>query len=630
MKPELSLLWKHSGKLGRRLPFALLASSLVVGCGQPAPETSETPAPSAPAAESSAQAVDPSGNLEAALNTATDEDDAVPERPVVESLFAIPQGAASKATSAVFELTLDAKRAQNEQFRGKTLTMLDGAQQLLFRDDGQGGDAVAGDLLFLASGTFDFVALQAEQERIAQAQSQSQTQLTTAVFEGRELVNTVPVTALSTQFPVGQRVPIRPIGLATLVDPARSLIIRASSVVGDPTRTWDPCTNVGNPNGKWTFNYLMTEMANQPFTGVAPSTFVREWLRQWETAKTVNTFTTPPRANIVTKLVNPWPKVGGALDLTKSPFKLVAIVNRLDLAGNNPAYGSGRAGEGRFIFAATEGTGTACHTVPFLVILEYGVDKNDCVSIKTYAQQWQALSSMALGSATYNAALEALTEQFAKRDLSPRKPNRSSINQVRTNEIWLGSPWELREFRLWNSTISAASFAAPGPVLGLLNSHTVAQTPDRATKNTLFPSYVNGNAPAIVALPPTYTVPLTWSTGAFRGGRAVVTSTFASPSSPPFWSQPPATIPNRQARHVFSLNTCDGCHGDEIGTPFTHVSQTGALSPFLSGALTVPDRADGSPTRTFNEVLGRQTFLDQVANQSCLTLSFLSSSAAVH
>lgn len=626
MKPELSSLWKQSR---RRLPFALLASSLAVGCGQPAPESSETPAPSAPQAESSAQAVAPSGNLEVALNTAAtnEEEDAVPERPVVESLFAIPQGAASKVTASVFELKLDAKREQNEQFRGKTLTMLDGTQQLLFRDDGQGGDAVAGDLLFVATGTFDFVALQAEQQRITQAQSQSQEPLTTAVFEGRELVRTVPVSALSTQFPAGQRVPIRPIGLATLVDPARSLLIRAPSVVNDVGRTWDPCTNVGNPNGKWTFNYLMTEMANQPFTGVAPSTFVREWLRQWEAAKVVNGFTTPPRTNIVTKLINPWPKVGGALDLTKSPFKLVAIVNRLDLAGNNPAYGSGRAGEGRFIFAATEGTGSSCHTVPFLVILEYGVDKNDCVSIKTYAQQWQALSTMALGSATYNAALEALTEQFAKRDLSPRKPNRSSINQVRTNDFWLASPWELRESRLWNNSINPASFAAPGPVLGLLNSHTVAQTPDRATKNTLFPAYVNANVPPIVAVPPTYTVPLAWSSGAFRGGRAIVTSPSAIP---PFWSQPATVIPNRQARHVFSLNTCDGCHGDELGTPFTHVNQNGALSPFLSGLLTVPDRADGSPTRTFNEMLGRQTFLDQVANQSCLTLSFLSSSAAVH
>lgn len=625
MKPELSLWWKSSRSVRLRLPFALLASSLAMGCGQPAPEPSAPPAPSAPVANVTARAVDPSGSLEAAL---ADSDEEAPARPVVESLFAIPQDGTSKATATVFELKLEEKREQNEQFRGKTLTMLDGTQQLLFRDDGQGGDAVAGDLLFTASGTFDFVALQAEQERINKVQSQSQTQLTTDVFEGRELVRTVPVVALSTRFPMGQRVPIRPIGLATLVDPARSLIIRAPSVVKDPTRTWDPCTNTGNPNGKWTFNYLMTEMANQPFTGVAPSTFVREWLRQWETAKTVNSFTTPPRTSIVTKLINPWPKVAGELDLTKSPLMLVAVVNRLDLAGNNPAYGSGRAGEGRFIFAATEGTGASCHTVPFLVILEYGVDKNDCVSIKTYAQQWQALSSMTLGSASYNAALEALTEQFAKRDLSPRKPNRSSINQVRTNENWLQtSPWELREFRLWNASVSPASFAAPGPVLGLLNSHTVAQTPDRATKASLFPSYVNANVPPIVAVPPTYTVPLTWGSGAFRGGRAIVTSTSASP---PFWSQPAATIPNRQARHVFSLNTCDGCHGDELGTPFTHVNQLGNLSPFLSGALVVPDRADGSPTRTFNEVLARQTFLDQVANQSCLTLPFLSGSAAVH
>ncbi|WP_147451315.1 hypothetical protein [Corallococcus llansteffanensis] len=619
MKPDLSSLWKHSRSMRWRLPFALLASSLAVGCGQPAPEASE---PSTPVA-------DPAATLDAELASANNDPDEAPARPVVESLFAIPQGAMSKATAAVFELKLDAQREQNEQFRGKTLAMLDGTQQLLFRDDGQNGDAVAGDLLFTTSGTFDFVTLQADQQRIRDTQASSQEPLTTAVFEGRELVRTVPVTALnSSVFQVGQRVPIRPIGLATLVDPARSLIIRAPSVVNDPTRTWDPCTNAGNPTGKWTFNYLMTEMANQPFTGVAPTTFVREWLRQWEAPKTINTFVSPARPNIVPKLITPWPKLTtGELNLARSPFKLIAIVNRLDLAGANPAYGTGRAGEGRFIFAVTEGTGASCHTAPFLVILEYGVDKNDCLSIKSYAQQWQALSGLVLGSPAYNAALEALTEQFAKRDLSPRKPNRSSINQVRTNELWIGSPWELREFRLWNTTINPNSFAAPGPVLAHLNSHTVAQTPDRATKPAVFAPYVNGNVPSIVAVPPTYTVPLVWAASAFRGGRAIIPSPFGTP---PFWSLPPASIPNRQARHVFSLNTCDGCHGDELATSFTHVNQNGALSPFLSGPLSFPDRADGAPIRNFNEILARQTFLDQTANQSCLSLTFLSSSAAVH
>ncbi|NRD53450.1 MULTISPECIES: hypothetical protein [Corallococcus] len=624
MKPELSLLWKHSRK---RLPFALLASSLAVGCGQPAPETSETPAPSAPQADSSAQAVDPSGNLEVALGTTLQALEGDEARPVVESLFAIPQGAASKSTATVFQLKLKSNRSENEAFRGGTLSMADGAQQLTFRDDGQGGDAVAGDLLFTASGTFDFVALQTQQQRIAQAQSQSQTQLTTAVFENRQLVATVPVTALSTQFPVGQPVPIQPIGLASLVDPARSLIIRAPGVVNDTTRTYDPCTGVGNPNGKWTFNYLMTEMANQPFTGVAPTTFVREWLRQWEQPRTINGFVNPPRTSIAANLIGPWPKLSsGELNLARSPFKLIAIVNRLDLAGSNPAYGAGSAGEGRFIFAATTGTGSSCYTVPFLVILEYGVDKTGCVNIKTYAQQWQALSGLPLGSASYNAALEALTEQFAKRDLSPRKPNRSSINQVRTNDDWLAHPWELREFRLWNGSINPNSYSTtPPPALGLLNSHTVAQTPDRTRQTSLFPAYVNANTGPIIS--GTYSVPLPWAGGTFRSGRALVTNPVATP---PFWSLPASAIPNRQARHVFSLNTCDGCHGDELGTNFTHVSWTGALSPFLSGALTVPDRADGTPVRTFNEVLARQTFLDQMANQSCLTTAFVTAAPSVH
>ena len=53
-------------------------------------------------------------------------------------------------------------------------------------------------------------------------------------------------------------------------------MIRDPAVVTDPTRTWDPCTNAGNANGVWTFNHLMTQMANQPRSGIDPSRLRRE------------------------------------------------------------------------------------------------------------------------------------------------------------------------------------------------------------------------------------------------------------------------------------------------------------------------------------------------------------------
>ena len=53
-----------------------------------------------------------------------------------------------------------------------------------------------------------------------------------------------------------------PIVLGTNAFQERALIIRSTAVVQDPNRTFNPCTNGGNRKGVWTFNHLMTQMAN--------------------------------------------------------------------------------------------------------------------------------------------------------------------------------------------------------------------------------------------------------------------------------------------------------------------------------------------------------------------------------
>lgn len=55
------------------------------------------------------------------------------------------------------------------------------------------------------------------------------------------------------------------------IDPKRELMITDLSVVNDPARTFDVCSNAGTPMGIWTFGHLMSEMANQPITGIDPS-----------------------------------------------------------------------------------------------------------------------------------------------------------------------------------------------------------------------------------------------------------------------------------------------------------------------------------------------------------------------
>lgn len=69
-------------------------------------------------------------------------------------------------------------------------------------------------------------------------------------------------------------------------------------------------------------------------------------------------------------------------------------------------------------------------------------------------------------------------------------------------------------------------------------------------------------------------------------------------------------INDNEARHEFSLNTCNGCHGDETNTPFLHIStrQAGAesqLSGFLEGVEVTGGRVAPARTRLEGWLLER-------------------------
>ena len=57
----------------------------------------------------------------------------------------------------------------------------------------------------------------------------------------------------------------------------KTLLITDLSVVNDPVRTFDPCTGKGTPMGAWSFGKLMSDIANQPVSGISPSDFARRW-----------------------------------------------------------------------------------------------------------------------------------------------------------------------------------------------------------------------------------------------------------------------------------------------------------------------------------------------------------------
>lgn len=360
---------------------------------------------------------------------------------------------------------------------------------------------------------------------------------------------------------------------AVTVARTKELMITNLAVVEDPVRTQWSGSLATTSDGAWHFGRLMTEMAGAN----DPEVFVRSWLNQWAADRTVNGQVVPKRP--ISQVLSIWPKVAGKLDLTHPPLRLLAIVNRFDLRA------TGNAGEGRFVFGVLDGAG---NPTSFTVILEYKLPAANDAEVRSWADDWHSLGALTLGSAAYRDRLEAITRRFAARDAAPGRPNGSAISQVRTNEIALSFPWELREFHLTNA--------------GQLRMTPVALTPAHdATlefnNTTTLAAYINANLAAIKAQ--THTVPNTFNGSPFAGAHVF--------NNIDFWNAPGVT--DNLARHRFSLNTCNGCHGAETGTTFLQIEpraagQTARLSGFLTG-ITVTDPVVPTTSRRFNELARR-------------------------
>ncbi|HET9531347.1 MAG TPA: hypothetical protein VFQ92_13405, partial [Blastocatellia bacterium] len=437
------------------------------------------------------------------------------------------------------------------------------------------------------------------------------------LFEGRQKVGEQPaLQAYLKGNGADDILQLSPLGIAEAVDPERSLVIRDPRVIEDPARTFNPCTGVGTPLGKWTFGHLMQQMANRAATGIKPNKFVKEWLKQWQKNQVINGRVVPRRSQIKSLIIDPWQQASGGpgkpLDLAKAPFRLLAIVNRVDLRDSS-ASGSGNAGEARFVFGAL---GPGCLPLQFTVIFEYGIERADCQALRAWARQWSDLGSLELGSPEYNAALEAITEQFVPAGIAPGKQNGSALNQLRTNEIALNGPWELREFRLSEA--------------GKLRQVTVKNTPDLSLNQTaVLASFVNENEADILA--ERHVVP-----DQFPPGNPFLAGSSLMPTNKVFWNNAAGgpLISSREARHKFSLQTCNGCHQGETETAFTHIQPTpfgtpAGLSSFMTG-VSVVDPSDGSPIREFNELQRRAADLDRLVNSPCLLELFHKPLKMVH
>lgn len=483
--------------------------------------------------------------------------------------------------------------------------MVSDSVKVVLHDDGKAGDKAADDGIYSSVLNEDLQNLNAHISRTATSYLDALKNVRDPVrFKGRSVVRLDPrmkERLISDNFLPDaffrRRLPFDFADLVILadllpVDPevkTHSLLVTHPGVVGDPDRTFNPCTGVGTIGGAWTFGKLMSEMANTAETGIMASDFTLNWLNTWKSNQTINGDVVVARPNIQTIIIEDWQALSGGagvpLDVNKAPFRLLAIVNRFDLRTSS-GYGGGDAGEGRFVFCATS---RLCAPRSFLVIFEYGVNKEKCSSVHKYAEEWDALKNKSLGSSEYNKALQKITDQFTLAGTNPSKPNKSSLNQIRTNEIILGSPWELREFNIDKTTSQLVTVTTKREPQTPFNGD---PSPIDTDKARALGEFVNTNEASVIAdkqdIPET--VVIAGSPGVFLAGKAHTLNPIDF-----HWDGiiTPTTdaghITSDAARHHISLNTCSGCHGGETHTGnFTHIGlpigPAGAtLSKFLTG-----------------------------------------------
>lgn len=551
-----------------------------------------------------------------------------------------------------------------KSFSAPSFTIENG-QTIEFKDDGKGFDEKAGDGLYTAR--IDVDVKEFRKQALDMLKKMKANGYKPFRYVNREYMYDPEVenTFTTQAFDANSAVSISGITNAlattdddlTLLERLRknSVIMTDPSVVEDTLRTWNFCAQKGNVNGVWTFGSLMRQLASKDPQHIVSdsvlSVFVKDWLNQWAITQVINGDTAAARTLVNNQILNPWlsasrnagsPK--GHLDMRFAPFRLTAILNRFDLrAGTKFAETDQFCGQGRFVFCLIKSNCTSA--LSYTAIFEYSIFKgSSCEEMKSWAQQWFDLNELTLGSAEYNQALQAITDQFTQCGSNPGGIHQSSLAQLRTNDLTLSpapKQWELREFKIDNST-------------GLLKQVTVAQTPaDKYNAKVInddvqrFAKFVNQNRADITA--GAYHVPAEFQGFGFLGAASkILGQPTGAPPKPYHWNgtdstNKPTFIQSHSARSNFSFQTCSGCHAGETQTAFTHIDtaffgRAATLSGFLTGKagfrgidsdgdstngqFTIKDPAlrptpENPIFKTFNEINRRAADIKSVVSTSC-------------
>lgn len=259
-------------------------------------------------------------------------------------------------------------------------------------------------------------------------------------------------------------------------------------------------------------------------------------------------------------------------------MRLLGIVYRPDLKGTQ------KAGEGRFVFGVLDRSG---NPRSFTVIFEYnlpilsvnGVNR----SSTWWATEWHKLGALTLGSAAYKNQLAFITNQFAGRNAFPSKPVGNALSQLRTNEIALAGPWELREFQLTNSGLAQVT-VKQNPDISFNNAGTgrnhlqawMVQNKSRLMSNTfVLPSSLpvmtgfSTARPLLGASAPVNSVPTNWLSSAPVPAGATAAE----------WNTMRLNLSNA---------TCSGCHTIN-GLGFLHLNPRSSSTEARKSSFTDAD-----------------------------------------
>lgn len=305
----------------------------------------------------------------------------------------------------------------------------------------------------------------------------------------------------------------------TSIDSGKSVLITDPRVV-DSREAKAP--------GPFGFTNLLSRLRPH---GSTLTEFVQGWLTQWEKTE-LNGYALTARPK--QRLLGIWPQdSSGDLNLAAAPFRLLAIVNRIDqvdLAGR-----ADDIGELRFVFGAFNPKDE--RPLEFTVILEYKLPKTKRFPTKkAWAEAFAGLSALSFGAA-FNHRLTALTRTVTN--------DRANFLQLRTNDFHLKAQWELREFSLDDA--------------GQLTLSTTAQTPakiyaeERADE---LKDWMMQNEEAILAH--TAVLPLRFLSGSAEAAK----ESFS-------WLRGEGL--DETLRERFSRMTCNGCHTADTRTVFTHI-----------------------------------------------------------